>query len=286
MILSDAICTTGVNLYERVKGIYLIERISGPEDGPKFYIGQASDIFARLNQHSTLLSGDGQAIDVAIKELTPMAFRFQVVEIVDKQEDRDTRERHWIAQHISDHGAARLYNQQTGGKRGSKSLDDPSAARKKNLREAVRGLFKEEIGYSVYLAAEHFGIGADVVISWRKLELEKQGLKFDAKSRSIVVVSTGRPIGNWAGGVLTEQQVGIYKSLRDKPMMSDSELREAMRVMSSDLRSFKEEYSEGYLVAEEVCDPSVAKRHAESWRASDQQYVNPPIQQSLAINVQ
>lgn len=255
-------------MYERVKGIYLIERTTGPDDGPRFYVGQASDLFARLNQHSTLRFGDGQAIDRAIKELTPTAFRFHVLEIVAKHEDRDHREQHWIQQYIKVHGEGGLYNRQTGGKRGGKAIVTTSATREKILRAAVRGLFSEEIGYSVYLAAEHFGVGTDVVVDWRKSELTKRGLKFDSASRRMVVASTSVPVENWTGGILTQQQVDVYDEMSD--VLATSELMEKMQITRADLRNFEEAYSTDYRVAEEVCKPSVAEIHVAAWLDKDQ----------------
>ena len=79
---------------DELKGIYLIERTTvSTDDSKKYYIGQALDIFKRLNQHCVV---NNLGIDEAITKYGVDKFSFRILEIVKTKEDLNTCESKWI----------------------------------------------------------------------------------------------------------------------------------------------------------------------------------------------
>ena len=90
-----------------IKGIYLIERIETFPCEKKYYVGQAIDIFRRLNDHCTQ---NNPGIDNAISELGSDKFSFRILEIVHHAEDLDTCESKWINYYKELYGDEQMYN--------------------------------------------------------------------------------------------------------------------------------------------------------------------------------
>lgn len=76
-----------------VKGIYLIERLTEETTAPKYYVGQAIDIFERFNEHC---NGRNQYIDKEINKIGYDKFNYRILEIVEKQSDLNECETKWI----------------------------------------------------------------------------------------------------------------------------------------------------------------------------------------------
>jgi group I intron endonuclease len=239
------------NLHEHIKGIYLIERITDACNGESvYYIGQARDIFARLNSHFT--TPVGTRIDAAIGKYGASAFSFRILETVSKEQERNKKEREYIKRYIEKYGEAALYNVQTGGKSGHNAINIEAKKLDALLRQRIKNVFLTDISYSCNLIAEYFNVPEILVIKIRMPILKEKGIVYNKKLCRVVYVDTVEPITPWHGGILTRKQLDIFNSSKDE--MDEDELVKAMNTTKSDLKEFKQEYSDSYLPAEEVCD--------------------------------
>jgi group I intron endonuclease len=241
-------------MYERIKGIYLITRKVNQDNGePVFYIGQADNIFDRFNSHCTITSPSSR-VDKAIKELLPSSFSFEILEEVSGQDKRDLKEQEYIAMFSRTYSEASLYNNQSGGKKGSTAINLAARKMDAELRKKIKAVFKGDISYSVYLIAEQYGVQWKEVCDVRKPLLKKNGLRYDTKLSKVVDIATGMPPGNWHGGVLTNRQIEIYQGL---PNTLD--VKDAATKIGISVNDFKKEFIPKYLTgnyqsAEMVCD--------------------------------
>lgn len=102
-----------------IKGIYLITRkITDSDSEPIYYIGQAKNIFERFHGHCE--KNGSTEIDIAIAKYGITSFTFEILEEVKNQDNRDKREKEFIKKYIDKYGVDKLYNRQTGGKKGQK----------------------------------------------------------------------------------------------------------------------------------------------------------------------
>lgn len=196
-----------------IKGIYLIERIGQfPENEERrFYVGQAIDVFRRLNQHCT---GKSPGIDNALSELGADKFSFRILEKVRRAKDLDACERKWIEHYRKQYGDGRMYNiAQTANARNG--MD-------KEVRKKIKGLFTEDIGRSIYAIAEHFDVSYDDVIAIRKPLLKPKGLMW--KNRRIIDIQTGMAPEDWRGGVLTKKLADRVNKILAEPGMTEKDI--------------------------------------------------------------
>lgn len=207
---------------KEVKGIYLIERIVHLEkETRKYYVGQALDIFNRLNQHC---SEKNPGIDEAISELGADGFSFRILEIVHRAKDLNACETKWINHYKEQYGDEALYNiAQTTNAR---NIIDSQ------IKKKIISLFNEDIGRSIYAIAECFNVSYEDVLKIRRPLLENHGLKWDRSRQTIINKSTGEEPENWRGYQLTEELAKKVraeledpnKSERDIPFVSKSDL--------------------------------------------------------------
>lgn len=207
---------------DEIKGIYLIERIkTSDDDHKKYYIGQALDIFKRLNQHCTV---NNPGVDEAILKYGPDNFSFRILEIVKSQKNLNACESKWIETYREKYGDSALYNiSQTNNPR---YRIDPA------LKREVVSLFREDIGQSIYAIAEHYNISYDKIIDIRKPILKENNLKW--YRGKIINMSTKEEPENWRGYQLT-RELGkrILKELNEGK--SEQDIR---YVSTTDLRIF------------------------------------------------
>jgi len=236
----------------RVKGVYLIERI-GEDFGPKYYIGQAKNIFERLNEHFT---NPVQNVDKDIEKYGIDKFVIRVLERVSTAE-LDERERYHIAKYTELHGESQMYNKQTGGKSGHEPMNTELLREERVVRKQVRKVFDGEISISVYLVAERFKLTVKEVIEIRKSMLKKNGLVYDNSQGEVVCVKTGKvPLG-WHGGTFTRKMISKYSKL--KGSIDADELAGELGCTVRDLKRFEEVNDGTYKCAEEVCNTSSPK---------------------------
>lgn len=178
---------------DEIKGIYLIERIQISDDDPKrYYIGQALDIFKRLNQHCTVKN---PGIDEALWKYGPDSFTFRILEIVKAQKDLNARESKWIEAYRVKYGDQSLYNvSQTNNPR---SIIDSA------IRQEIISLFKKDIGQSIYAIAEYYNISFDKIIDIRKPLLKENNLKWSRGK--IINITTKNEPSNWRGYQFTRK---------------------------------------------------------------------------------
>lgn len=183
-----------------IKGIYLIERIETFPCEKKYYVGQAIDIFRRLNDHCTQ---NNPGIDNAISELGSDKFSFRILEIVHHAEDLDTCESKWINYYKELYGDEQMYNiAQTTNSR--TTIDS-------QIKAQIKKLFEEELGRSIYAIAEYFDISHEDVIKIRKPLLSKHGLTW--KKGKIVNKLTELEPNNWKGGLITKKMAKDVDSI-------------------------------------------------------------------------
>ena len=221
---------------KEIKGIYLIERIGDESDEEKrYYVGQALDIFTRLNQHC---SNKNPGVDDAIARLGEESFSFRILEKVKFAKDLNKCETKWINHYRNLYGDKQMYNiAQTTNE--SKKLDS-------QIKAKIVELFKEDIGRSIYAIAEYFDIDYEDVINVRKPLLKKNGLKW-IKGK-IIDEGTGMEAKNWRGYQFTQTIVDEIKTLMKEPNFSVEDIR---FVSKSDLDKFLE------TMEEYQCAPSV-----------------------------
>lgn len=210
---------------KQVKGIYLIERIANLENETrKYYVGKASDIFTRLNQHCT---EKNPGIDNAISEIGPEKFSYRILEIVRLAKDLDKCEKKWIKHFKEEYGDAALYN-----------IALTTNARKvfdKQIKKKIESLFCEDIGRSIYAIAECFNVSYKDVINIRKPLMEKQGLVWNTSRKTIICKQTGEEPENWRGYQLTET---LAKRVRAELADPEKSERDISFVSKSDLSIF------------------------------------------------
>lgn len=218
-----------------IKGIYLIERIESDSNEKKYYVGQAIDIFNRLNQHCTQKN---PGIDNAIAELGSDKFSFRILEIVKRARDLDACETKWINRYKEQYGDELMYNiAQT--KNARKTINP-------QIRAKIKTLFEEDLGRSIYAIAEHFNIPYDDVIKIRKPLLSKNDLKW-IKGK-IVDTKTGKEPNDWRGYQFTEELANRIKTILDTPGCSKQDVR---LVSQSDLDIFLNQ-GDNYCYAPEI----------------------------------
>lgn len=181
---------------KRIKGIYLIERITKDNDQDKkvYYIGMAVDIFDRWHQHCV---NEVQFIDTEIKRYGKTNFSFRILEEVKYKKDLKKAESKWIKYYKDREGEEKLYNiSETSNK--NPTLLDP------NIKKKIKDMFIEDIGRSIYAVAEECGVSFRVVIEERAPLLTTMGLKYDKKTKKIVYISNGEPVPDWRGSEPTE----------------------------------------------------------------------------------
>lgn len=206
-----------------IKGIYLIERIeSNSNETKKYYIGQALDIFSRLNQHCTQKN---PGIDKAISELGSDKFSFRILEVVKHAKDLNTCETKWIEYYKKLYGDKQMYNiAQTTNAR---TMIDSQ------IKAKIKRLFKEDLGRSIYAISEYFHISYEDVIKIRKPLLSKKGLKW--KNGKIIDKATGQEPENWRGYQFTKKIADKINEELNKLDCSNEDIR---FVSKSDLDIF------------------------------------------------
>ena len=178
---------------DEIKGIYLIERIKISDNDPKkYYIGQALDIFKRLNQHCAVKN---PGIDEALLKYGPDSFLFRILEVVKSQKDLDACESKWIDAYRAEYGDRSLYNiSQTSN---SRTRINPA------VKQEIISLFKTDIGQSIYAIAEYYDISFDKIIEIRKPILKENNLKWS--QGKIINMSTKNEPANWRGYQFTRK---------------------------------------------------------------------------------
>lgn len=178
---------------DEIKGIYLIERIQISDDDPKkYYIGQALDIFKRLNQHCAVKN---PGIDEALWKYGPDSFLFRILEIVKSQKDLDARESKWIKAYRAEYGDRSLYN--------ISQTSNPRTRINSAVKQEIISLFKTDIGQSIYAIAEYYDISFDKIIEIRKPILKENNLKWS--QGKIINMSTKNEPANWRGYQFTRK---------------------------------------------------------------------------------
>lgn len=208
---------------DELRGIYLIERLEvSSEDPKKYYIGQALDIFKRLNQHCF---SKNRGIDEAITKYGVDKFSFRILEIVKAKEDLNACESKWIKTFIEKYGEDYLYNiAQTNNPRNT--LDS-------GIRQEITELFKEDIGRSIYSIAEYYNISYDKIIEIRKPLLKEKGLKWIRGK--IVDIRTKQEPENWRGYQFTKKLAEKILNELKQEGISEKDIR---YVSYSDLQIF------------------------------------------------
>lgn len=210
---------------KQVKGIYLIERIANLENETrKYYVGKASDIFTRLNQHCT---EKNPGIDNAISEIGPDKFSYRILEIVRLAKDLDKCEKKWIKHFKEEYGDAALYN--IALTTNARTTIDP------RVKKKIESLFNEDIDRSIYAVAEYFCLSYNDILDIRKKPLKEQGLVWDNSRKTIICKQTGEEPENWRGYQLTET---LAKKVRAELADPEKSERDISFVSKSDLSIF------------------------------------------------
>ena len=218
-----------------IKGIYLIERIGALSGEKKYYVGQALDVFSRLNQHCTQKN---PGIDNAILEFGPKEFSFRILEIVNCAEDLDARESKWIKKNKKLYGDEQMYN--IAQTHNARTTINPQ------IKSKIKDLFEDDLGRSIYAIAEYFDISYEDVIKIRRPLLSKQGLVW--KKGKIVNKVTGLEPNNWRGGLITEKMARDIDSILSIKGNTKKDIR---FVSQSDLKIYLDSY-ERYKYAPEI----------------------------------
>jgi hypothetical protein len=222
--------------YKKIKGIYLIERITHIDGAPIYYIGQAKDVFKRFADHYT---GSEQLIDSTIQQLGFIEFTLRILEVVNKQTDRDEREEYWINHFIEQHGEASVFNKRTGGRSGTSKINVSRTREDNTIKKEIKQLFIEEIGRSIYAIAEKYQKPWEEIRDIRKPLLRKYGLKWERKSRTIVRMDNGSEPDNWHGGQITQIQ---FAYIMEHIGEDDDTIASGCNLSVSDLCIFREVY--------------------------------------------
>lgn len=218
-----------------IKGIYLIERIEASYNEKKYYVGQANDIFNRLNQHCTQRN---PGIDNAIAELGSDKFSFRILEIVKRTKDLNACETEWINKYKKLYGDEQMYNiAQTTNVR---TTINPQ------IKAKIKKLLEEDLGRSIYAIAEHFDMSYKDVIDIRKPLLKKHGLIW--KDGRIINKITGEEPNNWRGYQFTEVLANRVRTILGTPDYSEKDVR---FVSQSDLEIFLKS-GDNYCYAPEI----------------------------------
>ncbi len=208
---------------DEIRGIYLIERREvSNEDPRKYYVGQALDIFKRLNQHC-FVSNPG--IDNAIRKYGVDKFSFRVLEIVKDKKDLNSCETKWINVYKDMYGEKSLYN--------IAQTSNPRTRIDSQVKQEIKALFKEDIGRSIYSRAEYFNISYDKIIEIRKPLLKEKGLKWIRGK--IVDIHTKPEPENWRGYQFTKELADKILNELKKDGKSEKDIR---YVSYSDLHIF------------------------------------------------
>lgn len=228
--------------HKKFKGIYLITKKEN--SFPKYYIGQSNDIFLRFNFHcwsdnSTVLS----EIDSDIRKLGIENFIFEILDIVQKQTDRDLKEKERIKEFVEKYGPDSLYNIKSGGNLGSVFLESSVVENRKEKlknRKEIAEIFKDVVDTSIYKIHEWFpNFSLKEIIEIRKPILKQFGLKYDLKLKKMTNISNGAIIENWQGGKLTENQKKLYEQLKlEKEDLDVDEIVEKLGVTFADFKEF------------------------------------------------
>jgi hypothetical protein len=249
--------------FDKVKGIYLITKKNHSKNEPFLYIGQARDIFNRFNQHCL---GQGNSfIDREIKNKGIIFFTFEILEIISGQKERNEKEQKYISEYSLKYGENKLFNNQSGGKSGSKSINKERKITEKSFRDNIKEVFISENDFSIYLVAEYFKIGWLEVVKIRKPILEKAGLKWEKENQIWINPSTGkRAKVPWNGGVFTKLQIKLYEKYRTNSEFNIADLADILKVSKIDLKYFKKDYDgkeNKYKCADEICSISLLKKN-------------------------
>jgi group I intron endonuclease len=225
---------------DNIKGIYLIERINTDDvKVPRFYIGQAIDIFQRFNQHCF---GKEQYIDKTIHQEGVTNFLFSILEKVEKQKELNNREEYWIKVYTDEYGKEMLYNISK-----AKNLNPTAIA--PIVKKEIKQLFKEDIGRSIYTIAEKYDIDWKEVCKIRKPLLKEKGYKW---VNGLIVDSNGNTIPNWRGGRLTQKKIDFILANKE---LEEKEIENHCSISVHDLEAFLKEYEnvgDNYEVAKEI----------------------------------
>jgi len=246
--------------YGKIKGIYLITKREYSKKDPFLYIGQARDIFNRFNQHC---SGQGDSyIDREIKNIGVTSFVFEILEVISGQKQRDEAEQKYISEYSAKYGENKLFNNQSGGKSGSKAINIERKIIDKSFRDKIKEVFKSENDFSIYLVAEYFKISWLEVVKIRKPILEKAGLRWDKENQIWLNPSTGkRAKTTWNGGVFTKLQIELYERHKNDSELNIGDLADILKVSRTDLRNFIKEFNEKeYKCADKKCTFSLLKK--------------------------
>lgn len=217
-----------------IKGIYLIERIGElSENEKRYYVGQARDIFKRLNQHCT---EKNPGIDNAISALGTDKFSFQILEKVERVKDLDVCEKKWIEHYKNLYGDGQMYNiSQTTNARNGIDVE---------IRKKIKELFMKDIGQSIYAIAEHFDVPYEDVIKIRKPLLRERGLKWENIKKKIIDVKTDAEAENWRGGVLTLKLADRVNKILEEPGKTIEDVPREL-ISRSDLEIFMKSIKSG-----------------------------------------
>lgn len=224
------------------KGIYLIKRITESSDNNerKYYVGQAIDIFNRLNQHCC---DKVQYVDKEIQRLGVANFKFQILEEVSDKNDLDECESKWISHYKETYGENMMYNLSQTSNTNPYDIGD-------GIKKTIKELFKQDIGQSIYAISDHFKICWEEVVKIRKPLAKKEGLTYDSKRKRVIVISTGAEPDNWRGAIWTKKMADKILGYIDEGF----EKEELKRMISkADLDLFLEMYAKGnYAYAPEL----------------------------------
>ena len=221
-----------------VKGIYLIERLTEETTAPKYYVGQAIDIFERFNEHC---NGRNQYIDKEINKIGYDKFNYRILEIVEKQSDLNECETKWIKYYKNLYGDKSLYNIVQTTNINPYNID-------KNLKKTIKELFKKDIGRSIYAISEYFNIPWQDVITIRKPILKSFNLIYSKDIKNIVDKETMTVPDNWRGPILTQKLA--TKILTD--IQNGVDKKDIDYVAKADITIFLNSYNENYEYASEI----------------------------------
>lgn len=213
---------------KEIKGIYLIERIEDfPGETKKYYVGQALNIFCRLNQHC---NNNSTGIDETILKLGVDKFSFRILEVVKYKRDLDKCETKWINHFKQVYGDNYMYNiAQTSNTRIKRSNISQT------IKKQIKDLFNEDLGRSIYAIAECFNVSFEDVISIRKPLLEKRGLRW--KNGKMIDQNTGQESKDWRGYQFTQKLANKIDEDLKCPQKTAKDIR---YVSSSDLKIYLE----------------------------------------------
>ncbi len=232
-----------------VKGIYLIQRIKDIENGePVYYIGQSNNIFKRLQSH---LENAIQEIDNSIYVNGIENFIFQILELVEKQSDRDLKEQYYINKYIEKYSASKLYNRTTGSKDNFKLLNTERDKLDKSIEQEIKNIFEKQINYPIYLVAEQFNSNFEIIINIRKPIMAKQGIVYNYFKRQIIYKTTNEVVPNWNADRFTNKQLKLYN---ENKHLENEQLSIILNASMADLKTFRNKYDEEYITAEKLVD--------------------------------